>query len=70
MDDNGDDKNLKNYFISDHGSSTGTFLNGIRLSESQQCSEKHAIVHGSIVKVSICISTCYFESKTVACPYK
>ncbi|XP_021956302.1 angiogenic factor with G patch and FHA domains 1 isoform X2 [Folsomia candida] len=51
VDDNGDDKNLKNYFISDHGSSTGTFLNGIRLSESQQCSEKHAIVHGSIVKI-------------------
>lgn len=40
------DRERRQYFISDVGSRNGTFLNGIRLSESKQKSEPQVLTHG------------------------
>ncbi|KAL9986844.1 hypothetical protein ACROYT_G001050 [Oculina patagonica] len=40
------DKERRQFFICDIGSRNGTFLNGMRLSESKQKSEQHVITHG------------------------
>lgn len=40
------DKERRQFFICDVGSRNGTFLNGLRLSESKQKSEQYVITHG------------------------
>lgn len=61
------DPELKEYKIQDYGSQNGTLLNGIRLSESKEVSEKRKLEHLDVVVIGSTVLVMHIHENAETC---